>query len=267
MKRSPSVAGQFYYGTAPKLTQQVTSYIDLSARKEKVIGAVCPHAGLMYSGAVAGAVYSVIDMPETFVLIGPNHTGLGARISLMESGEWEIPTGTFGIDERLAQKIAMNVPGVTKDAKAHMFEHSLEVQLPFIAYFSRHAKIVPISILSASVDECRLLGEGIAGVVASSGYSIVLIASSDMSHYVPDTAARQKDRKAIDKILALDAAGLYDVVVRERISMCGYLPVTTLLFAAKALGAVSARLVKYATSAEVSGDYDHVVGYAGIIVK
>jgi hypothetical protein len=245
----------------------VNEYIDTSVKKEKVIGAICPHAGLMYSGAIAGAVYSAIDFPETFVLIGPNHTGLGARISLMESGEWEIPTGTFRIDEKLSYRIAMNVPIVTKDAKAHMFEHSLEVQLPFIAYFSQKAKIVPITILSASVDDCRALGDGIARAVQTAGYPVALIASSDMSHYVPDTIAKEKDKKAIDRILAFDAEGLYETVLKERISMCGYLPVTTLLFAAKALGSRSARLVKYATSAEVSGDYDHVVGYAGIILR
>lgn len=267
MKRSPSVAGQFYFGTVPKLTRQVTEFIDPSPKKEKVIGAVCPHAGLMYSGAVAGAVYSVIDFPETFILIGPNHTGLGARISLMESGEWEIPTGTFMIDEKLSHRIAMNVSLVTKDTKAHMFEHSLEVQLPFIAYFSTQARIVPITILSATVEDCRLLGEGIARAVSAAGYPVVLIASSDMSHYVNDSVAREKDKKAIERILALDPEGLYETVKKERISMCGYLPVTTLIFAAKALGAHSARLVKYATSGEVSGDYDHVVGYAGIILK
>jgi hypothetical protein len=161
----------------------------------------------------------------------------------------------------------MNVPIVTKDAKAHMFEHSLEVQLPFIAYFSQKAKIVPITILSASVDDCRALGDGIARAVQTAGYPVALIASSDMSHYVPDTIAKEKDKKAIDRILAFDAEGLYETVLKERISMCGYLPVTTLLFAAKALGSRSARLVKYATSAEVSGDYDHVVGYAGIILR
>lgn len=267
MKRSPAVAGQFYYGTPTKLAEQVDQYIDKKARKERVIGMVSPHAGLMYSGPVAGAVYSAIDFPETFILIGPNHTGLGARISLMESGEWEIPTGEFNIDEKISYKIAMNVPIVTKDTKAHMFEHSLEVQLPFISFFSNHVKIVPVIMLSASVEECELLGDGIANAVKAAGYPVVIVASSDMSHYVPDNIARQKDGKAIDKILSLDAEGLYEIVAKERISMCGYLPVTTLLFAAKALGARSARLVKYSTSAEVSGDYDHVVGYAGIVLR
>jgi AmmeMemoRadiSam system protein B len=267
LRRSAAVAGQFYYGDASRLVQQVEQYIDKDAKKEGVIGMVSPHAGLMYSGPVAGAVYSSIVFPETFVLIGPNHTGLGAPISLMESGEWEIPTAVFQIDEKLAQRIAMNVPIVTKESKAHMFEHSLEVQLPFIAYFSQKVKIVPIIMLSASVEDCRILGEGIAKAVKRSDYSVAVVASSDMSHYVTDTVARQKDKKAIDSILSLDPSGLYETVVRERISMCGYLPATAMLYAAKALGAQSARLIRYATSGEVSGDYDHVVGYAGVVVR
>ncbi|MEW6675255.1 MAG: AmmeMemoRadiSam system protein B [Nitrospirota bacterium] len=267
MKRAPAVAGKFYYGSASKLTHQVEQYINRNTKKESVRGIVSPHAGLIYSGSVAGAVYSSIDFPETFVMIGPNHTGLGAQISLMESGEWEIPTGIFQIDERISGRIAMNVPIVTRDAQAHMFEHSLEVQLPFIAYFSKEPKIVPIVMLSASVDECRMLGEGIAKAVKDAGYPVVVVASSDMSHYVSDDVARQKDKKAIDRILQLDPEGLYEIVRKERISMCGYLPATTMLFAAKALGAQSARLVKYSTSAEVSGDYDHVVGYAGIAIR
>jgi AmmeMemoRadiSam system protein B len=267
LKRSPAVAGQFYYGSAHKLINQVEQYMDKDTKKEKVIGMVSPHAGLVYSGSVAGAVYSTIIFPETFVLIGPNHTGLGAQISLMESGEWEIPTGILEIDEKISYKIAMNTSIVTKDSKAHMFEHSLEVQLPFIVYYSKAIKIVPITVLSASLDECRILGEGIADAIKNAGYPVVIVASSDMSHYVHDDVARQKDAKAIDKILSLEPEGLYETVLKEKISMCGYLPATIMLFGAKALGAQSARLVKYTTSAEVSGDYDHVVGYAGVVVR
>lgn len=267
MKRSPAVAGQFYHGTPSKLQQQVETYIDKGARREKVIAVVSPHAGLVYSGSVAGAVYSSIDFPETFILIGPNHTGLGAQVSLMASGEWEIPSGVFRIDEKISYKISMYVPIVTKDTKAHMFEHSLEVQLPFIAYFSKEVKIVPIVILSATVEECKEIGEGIARAVKDIGSSVVIVASSDMSHYVPDDIARRKDGKAIDRILSLDPEGLFEIVGKERISMCGYIPVTTMLYAAEALGAQSARLVKYTTSAEVSGDYEHVVGYAGIVLR
>ena len=267
MIRSPAVAGQFYHGTESNLTLQVEQCIDKNAKKEKVVGVVSPHAGLIYSGPVAGAVFSAIDFPDTFILLGPNHTGLGAPISLMESGQWEIPTGIFQIDEQIAFRVAMNVPTVTKDSRAHMFEHSLEVQLPFIAYFSKKAKIVPIALLSATLEECRSLGEGIAKAISGAAYPVVLVASSDMSHYVPDGVAREKDEKAISRILALDPEGLYETVVKQRISMCGYLPVTAMLFAAKALGAQSAKLIKYATSGEVSGDYDSVVGYAGIVVR
>lgn len=267
MRRPPAVAGQFYYGSASRLVHQVEQYITKNLKREKVIGIVSPHAGLIYSGHVAGAVYSSIEFPETFILIGPNHTGLGSNISLMASGEWEIPTGIFYIDENISYKIVMNVPLVKKDVQAHMFEHSLEVQLPFVAYFSKTTKIVPLVIFSASLEECKILGNGIAEAIKSVNYSVVIVASSDMSHYVSDAIARQKDGKAIERILALDPEGLYEIVIRERISMCGYLPVTTMLFAAKALGANSSRLVKYTTSAEVSGDYDHVVGYAGIVVR
>jgi hypothetical protein len=267
MKRSPAVAGQFYHGSAPRLTEQVEQYIDKDLPKEDVIGVMSPHAGLIYSGHVAGAVFSSIKLPETFVLLGPNHTGLGPPISLMDGGEWEIPTGTFQIDKKLASKIALNIEKASRDSQAHIFEHSLEVQLPFIAYFSTAIKIVPIAILSATYDDCIALADAIAKAVRSVEYPVVILASSDMSHYLPDKVARQKDIKAIDRMLELDARGLYETVIRERISMCGYLPATVMIAAAKLLGADSARLVKYATSGDVSGDYDSVVGYAGIIVR
>lgn len=267
MKRSPAVAGQFYYGTASKLRSQVEQYILEGASKEKVIGIISPHAGLMYSGHVAGAVYSSIHFPKTFVLIGPNHTGLGSNVSIMTSGQWEIPTGTFDIDEELAGKIAKASPHISEDAKAHLFEHSLEVQLPFIAYFSEDVKIVPIIVMSASVQECREIGEGIADAVKEAGYDVVIAASSDMSHYVPDAVARKLDGLAIDEILRLNPEGLHKTVKKEDISMCGFMPATIMLYAAKALGAKEARLVKYATSGDVSGDYEHVVGYAGMVVR
>lgn len=266
MRRKAAVAGQFYHAAAQKLTQQVEEYVSARASKTRAIGVLSPHAGLIYSGATAGQVYSSIEMPETFILIGPNHTGLGASISLMREGEWEIPSGTLSIDERLANRIAADAPAVTADTQAHLFEHSLEVQLPFIRYFSKEAKIVPITVLSASLDDCRFLGRGIASAITGVGYPVVIVASSDMSHYVPEETARKKDSLAIEKILSLDPEGLYNTVRKEQITMCGYLPATIMLFAAKELGAREARLVKYATSAEASGDYDHVVGYAGMVI-
>jgi len=267
MKRKPAVAGQFYHGTSARLNEQVAQYIHVDVQKETVVGVMSPHAGLIYSGPVAGEVFSSIKMPQTFIMLGPNHTGLGPAISLMDTGEWEIPTGLFGIDSKLASKIALNSDKVSRDAQAHLFEHSLEVQLPFIAYFSTEVKIVPIALRSATYEDCIDLANAIAEAVRGVDYPVVILASSDMSHYLPEKQARRMDAMAIEKILALDPSGLYETVRKERISMCGYLPATVMIEASKLLGADSARLIKYATSGEVSGDFDSVVGYAGIVVK
>jgi AmmeMemoRadiSam system protein B len=188
-------------------------------------------------------------------------------MALMSQGEWEIPTAIFQIDEKLGRRILANAPLVSGDTQAHMFEHSLEVQLPFIAHFSKNLKIVPLSVMSATLEECRSVGEGIAKSIKQTEYPVVIVASSDMSHYVSNEVAHKKDKMAIDKILSLDPEGLFTVVRREQISMCGYLPATIMLFAAKSLGAREGKLIKYSTSGEVSGDYDHVVGYAGVIIS
>ena len=267
MRRKAAVAGQFYHDSSARLSHQVQQYVTHNLPREHAIGILSPHAGLIYSGAVAGEVYSRISFPETFLLIGPNHTGLGAKVALMSGGEWEIPTGLFSIDERLSQKILLNTPLVSGDSQAHLFEHSLEVQLPFIAAFSKSSKIVPLTVMSATLNECMSMGEGIAKAIRSSDYPVVIVASSDMSHYVTDSVARKKDKMAIDRMLSLDPEGLFETVRKEQISMCGYLPATIMLFAAKLLGARGAKLIKYATSGDVSGDYDAVVGYAGIIVS
>lgn len=267
MIRAPAVAGQFYYGRPSRLRGQVEEYITTGAPKERVIAILSPHAGLMYSGPVAGAVYSSIEFPRTFILLGPNHTGLGVDISIMSQGQWEIPTGLFTIDETLSRRIMEKSAYVSENAQAHLFEHSLEVQLPFIAYFAENVQIVPITVMRAPLEACHAVGNALAEAIREIDYEVVIAASSDMSHYVSDDTARRLDRLAIKELLDLNPEGLYETVVRERISMCGYLPATIMLYAAKALGAKEARLLKYATSGEVSGDYDHVVGYAGIILK
>lgn len=266
MRRKPAVAGQFYYETSAKLTHQVQQYVAPNLPRENALAILSPHAGLVYSGPVAGSLYSRIVLPETFLLIGPNHTGLGARFALMNYGEWEIPTGVVRVDEELSRRLLLNLPLSVSDMQAHLFEHSLEVQLPFITYFSKGPKIVPFTIMSATLEECRSLGEGIAKSIRETPYPVVIVASSDMSHYVSDSTARKKDKMAIDRVLSLAPEDLFFTIEKEKISMCGYIPATIMLFAAKALGAREARLIKYTTSAEVSGDYDHVVGYAGIIV-
>ncbi|RME65027.1 MAG: AmmeMemoRadiSam system protein B, partial [Nitrospirae bacterium] len=192
MIRPPAVAGQFYKGSARALNQEVARYIETDTTQIEAIGAVCPHAGFMYSGHVAGAVYSRLVMPEIFVLLGPNHTGLGQSVSMMPSGRWEVPNGSFDIDENLAKKIFLLSEGtVAKDERAHLFEHSLEVQLPFIAYFGKPVRIVPIAFMRISLEECLKVGEAIAMAIKDTEVPVTMIASTDMSHYVSDSVARK----------------------------------------------------------------------------
>ncbi|MEO5361431.1 MAG: AmmeMemoRadiSam system protein B [Nitrospirota bacterium] len=266
MKRPAAVAGQFYSGTEAALTAEVGACMTgVKHHLQKVIGIISPHAGFIYSGAVAAAVYSTIEFPDTFILIGPNHTGLGGKFSMMSSGQWEVPTHTFDIDEELGNAL-LNTGIFKEEHSAHRFEHSLEVQLPFIAHFSKTVKIVPITAMGLDAQECKAAGEAIAKVITSAEKSIVIAVSSDMSHYLSEPQARQKDKLALDVILRLDPDGLYNVVQKERITMCGVLPAAIMLHAANALGAKKAEIVKYTTSAEASGDYGRVVGYAGVIV-
>ncbi|MBF0328256.1 MAG: AmmeMemoRadiSam system protein B [Nitrospirae bacterium] len=267
MKRPPAVAGQFYDGNPIKLSAQVNKYIVDESPKEKAIGIMSPHAGLIYSGSVAGAVFSSIEFPETFILLGPNHTGLGSDISIISSGSWEVPTGTFKIDSDFAGKLLAKTSKVSENAQAHAYEHSLEVQLPFIAHFSSSVKIVPIAVMRAELSDCKALGLALAECIRETNHSVVVVASSDMSHYVSDEAARRLDGLALKEMLNLNPEGLYSTVAKNRISMCGILPATIMLYATLALGAKEAKLVKYATSGEVNGDFSHVVGYAGVIVK
>ncbi len=271
MERSPAVSGQFYPNSPSRLNSMVESML-LDVTPEKVIGAVSPHAGLIYSGYVAGALYSHIALPDVFILLGPNHTGLGPIASIMTEGEWVIPTARFRINHEVAEELLRRTDILTPDTKAHLFEHSLEVQLPFIAYRAHQDRrdlpeIIPIVLGPLAIEECKRLGEAISSLIRDRRLNSVIIASSDMSHYERDDLARQKDRKAIERILSLDPEGLFLTVRQERISMCGYIPSTVMLFASKGLGARNTRLIKYMTSGEVSGDYDQVVGYAGIIIS
>jgi MEMO1 family protein len=267
MRRLPAVAGKFYGGHPAQLAEEVAQCSFQAPGRAKVIGAVSPHAGLMYSGRVAGSIYSSIVMPKTFIIIGPNHTGLGPDMSVMSSGEWLIPTAVFKIDEELGKSMLENMPMLTEDIEAQTQEHSVEMQLPFIAYAAGQLGIVPVVAGDMTLEECAAAGKGMAAAIKKTGRDVVIIASSDMSHYVRDDIARETDGLAIKKILDLDPDGLYSTVVGNRISMCGLIPVTIMLYAALELGATESALLRYATSGETSNDYDSVVGYAGLIVR
>ena len=277
MLRHPAVAGQFYKGTSEALRKQVREFIVPDAEKTPALGILAPHAGLIYSGSVAGAVYSRIILPDTFVLIGPNHTGLGEAVSLMSKGQWETPLGKAEIDESLAAAILSKSPRIREDSLAHLREHSLEVQLPFIQYFKQEFKIVPIQMLDTRLETCLDVGRAVGEAIAECGLRIadckseiskvLIVASSDMSHYEQAATAKEKDFKAIQRILKLDAEGLYRTVKDHGITMCGFGPAVAMLVACNMLGASHAELVKYTNSGDVSGDYDQVVGYAGIVVR
>ncbi len=274
MLRQAAVAGYFYKGSPESLKRQVADFILPDAPQKRAIGVVAPHAGLIYSGSVAGAVYSSIEIPDRVILIGPNHTGLGAPVSLMTKGSWETPLGTVAIDEPLAASILSRSSRIKEDALAHLREHSLEVQLPFIQYRKQDFRIVPIQMLDTRLETCldvgRAVGEAIAELRMRNDpkmtNGVLIVASSDMSHYERAAAAKEKDSKAIQQVLSLDPEGLYRTVKEYGITMCGYGPATAMLSAAKMLGATKAELIKYANSGEVSGDYEQVVGYAGIII-
>lgn len=267
MIREPIAAGQFYPGSADGLRKMLESMVDDRAEKVNAIGLISPHAGYIYSGMVAGAVISRIRFTDTFVMLGPNHTGQGREFSIMTEGSWITPLGEVDIDIKLAKRILASSSYLKEDQVAHQFEHSLEVQVPFLQYFKSDVRIVPVILAHARGSVYKKIGKELAGAIKESKRQIVILASSDMTHYEPQESARKKDNKAIEAILNLDEDELLRRVADFDISMCGYAPVVALISAAKELGATKAELVKYQTSGDASGDYRSVVGYAGILLK
>jgi hypothetical protein len=221
----------------------------------------------MYSGHVAGAVYSRIELPSRNIVLCPNHTGFGTSLSIMKSGSWHTPLGEMQIDEELSAALMAEDRYLEDGIEAHRFEHATEVQLPFMQHIGGPGiQFVPITIGTSNLRRLQELGQAIAHAVQHVDRNTLIIASSDMNHYESDSITRVKDRKAIEQILAMNPEGLYEVVRRENISMCGYGPAVSMLTAANLLGAGKAELVRYATSGDISGDLDHVVGYSGIMV-
>lgn len=267
MIRHPVVAGQFYPSSKASLEDQIRRCIDETAKKEVAIGLVSPHAGYIYSGPVAGATISRIVVKNTFVILGPNHTGAGKPFSIMTEGVWKMPLGDVEIDSELARAIIKCSRYLEEDHKAHLFEHSIEVQLPFLQYVKPEVKIVPIILSHSQGEKYKKIGREIARAIVESKKEVVVMASSDMTHYEPHATAKAKDAKAIEAIVDLNEDELLRRVEHFDISMCGYAPVTSLIVASKALGATSAELITYQTSGDTSGDYSSVVGYAGIIIK
>jgi hypothetical protein len=265
--RQPAVAGRFYPNEPDVLRAEVVSYICTPTEHVSALGCILPHAGYMYSGHVAGAVYSELKIPNRCIVMCPNHTGKGQPLSIMSNGEWKTPLGHVPINSELANSLKAKFSLLVEDTEAHRAEHAVEVQLPFLQVCKPDFTFVPIALGIRQFEILEAIGLAIAEVVAQQSEPVLIVASSDMNHYENDRITRLKDHKAIDQILALNPRGLFDVVTQEEISMCGFGPAVAMLTATKQLGAKHTRLVKYATSGDISGDRDMVVGYAGVLVS
>jgi AmmeMemoRadiSam system protein B len=263
--RAPAVSGQFYPRSKNDLDRQISRCFEGVPSGEKpVLGAVVPHAGYIYSGNTAAYVYSVLPRADTFVLLGPNHTGQGSPISV-SSENWSTPLGEVGSDLEFIKALPKRIIDV--DENAHKYEHSIEVQLPFLQHRFSDFKIVSICMGLQDEEIALDVGMEIAEAVRKVNKKVVIIASSDFSHYKRDKVAREDDAYFINSILAMDIPGFYRKLYEREASVCGYGPISAMLTATKVLGAKKASLLKYSTSGDVSGDFDAVVGYAGIVVE
>lgn len=276
--RKPAVSGAFYAGTRTELTEQIIGCFThrfgpglvpepVEHGPRKIFGIVSPHAGYEYSGPVAANGYSELakdGLPQSFVILGPNHTGYGSGVSTVTEGGWETPMGIASVDDALAKKIKKSVSIMDVDEAAHAYEHSIEVQLPFLQYlFKDAAKFVPVCMMMQDLQTSREIARGI--VEQSKDNDILMVASSDFTHYAPQDAANRNDKLAIDAIVRLDDAALNELGESNKVTMCGYGPITTLIAAAKMIGGVKAELLTHKTSGDITGDKSSVVGYSSMV--
>jgi AmmeMemoRadiSam system protein B len=264
--RQPAVAGQFYPLRPEYLEKELDRCFEgLEIRERDVIGAVCPHAGYVYSGKVAAHVYASLPKADTYVILGPNHTGHGSALS-MSRDTWKTPLGSVEVDVDLADRILGSI--IDMDELGHKYEHSIEVQLPFLQYrFGSDFRILPICMGMQDEETAVEVGDIIGRLVSDNGKRVVFIASSDFTHYQPAKLAREIDNEVIGPILNLDVRGMYDLLYRRNASVCGYGTIAAMLTASKIVGGSRATLLNYSNSGEISGDLNAVVGYAAIIVE
>ncbi len=267
MKREPAVAGYFYEESPLRLRAQLSELISPAAKKIYAKGIIVPHAGYMYSGWVAGKVYGKIVPPDIAIIIGPNHTGMGDYASVFLGEAFIMPMGEVKIAQKLGKELVGLVPFLSTNPLAHAHEHSIEVQIPFLQFINPKIEILPICLLYLSRKEIKELGEAIGEVISRyPDKKILIVGSTDFSHYVPQEVAKEKDFLAIEKITNLDEEGLLDVVSEYKISMCGTIPVAVTIVACKKLGATKGELIDYMTSGDIIKDYASVVGYGGIVI-
>ncbi len=264
--REPSVAGQFYPARSDELRRTVGAFFQKPDFLLEAQAVVVPHAGYVYSGPVAGKVFSAVRIPERIILLGPNHSGRGESLALAPEGEWRTPLGAAEVDAEINRTLLKECSGLKEDFAAHRTEHSLEVQLPFLQALAPAFRFSAICVGTARYSSLASLGHGLAKAIQSASGPVLLIASSDMTHYEPAETAAGQDRFAIDRVLAIDPEGLYRVVLEKDISMCGFAPTVAILIACRDLGATTGRLIDYTNSGEASGDYNRVVAYAGMAI-
>jgi AmmeMemoRadiSam system protein B len=267
--RPPAFAGRFYPRDPQILREEIHSHLSQNPSQEAIsaLGCIAPHAGYMYSGHVAGAVFAKLDIPQLCIVMCPNHTGQGRPLAIVSEGTWKTPLGPVPIATEFAADLKQRFPVLDEDATAHRSEHAAEVELPFLQARQPKLKFVPIALGTRQFEVLEQLGLALADAIMAHRNPVLIVASSDMNHYESDAITRVKDHSAIEAILRLDARGLYEVVIQQHVSMCGFGPAVAMLTAARKLGASSAELVQYATSGDISGDRDLVVGFAGIVVR
>jgi len=274
--RKPHVANAFYEGSKTTLQNQIANCFthklgpghlpDLADGPKRILGVIVPHAGYMYSGPVAAYSYAQVasdGSPDSVVILGPNHTGLGSGVSIVTEGAWETPLGVASIDTNLAEQIRGSTSIIDEDETAHTSEHSIEVQLPFLQYlYGERVSFVPICMMMQDLQTSQDIARSI--VNSSRGKHVIVIASSDFTHYEPQNVAARKDKSAIDAIINLDGQKLNELGESGRVTMCGYGPITTLIELAKRENA-HAKLLAYHTSGDITNDTDSVVGYSAVL--
>jgi AmmeMemoRadiSam system protein B len=267
MLRLPQVAGRFYPSDPKELTSLVREYSRADPREQAspVKACLVPHAGYVYSGHVAGAVFARVELPRRIIVLGVRHYPHGQPVAMLSNGAWRTPLGDAPIDEGLAEELGRECPLLSEDSVAHSTEHSIEVQVPFLQVLAPGFSFVPVALGTVAFESLVNVGEAMGRVLGKARENSLLVTTSDLNHYEDDTTTRAKDRKAIDRLLGLDPRGLYDTCRTEEISMCGLGPAVAMLTALDVLGGGKSELVKYATSADASGDHRQVVGYAGMI--
>jgi len=274
--RQPVAAGSFYSSDTETLKKQIVESFSHKLgpkgfKNQELVAAVVPHAGYMYSGPVAAWVYSRIEKAN-YIILGPNHSGMGENFAVMKNGLWKTPLGEVVIYEEIAEKLLKECDILNYDVIAHQHEHSIEVQLPFLQHkFGNDFKFVPITILNEFADDfllenCRLVGKAIAGVIKKQKGKWIILASSDFSHYVPQKMAKEIDLSIVKEIKKMDEKKFFGKIVEKSASVCGFGAIAITMVAAKELGAKKADLLKYATSGDVTGETDSVVGYASLII-